>query len=232
MLNKFMNIIQYKFKNQDLLKQAFVHTSYAHESKMDPILSNERLEFLGDAVLELIISNYLYINHTKLPEGELTKYRASLVCESSLAKKAAILNLGEYLYLGKGEELSNGRQRESILADTFEAVIGAIYLDGGIDEARNFLWNVFKKDIEEGYNFLNSGDFKTYLQEIVQKTNKDGVRYEIVSEKGPDHDKTFIAQVFDENKLLGEGVGKSKKDAEQDAALHALDKMGLKVDEI
>lgn len=228
MLSEFMKNINYNFKDTDLLKRAFFHSSYAHESKLDPIYSNERLEFLGDAVLELIISDYLYNYCPRLPEGELTKFRASLVCESSLAKKALTINIGKYLYLGKGEELSNGRQRESILADTFEAVIGAIYLDGGIEESRKFLWYIFRENIEQGYNFLNSGDYKTYLQEIVQKTNKDGVRYEIIDEKGPDHDKTFVAQVFDDNKLLGEGAGKSKKDAEQNAALNALNAMGIK----
>lgn len=228
MMYEFMEKINYKFKDERLIKQAFIHSSYAHESKMDPILSNERLEFLGDAVLELVISNYLFNQYPELPEGELTKYRASLVCETSLAKKAAEIGMGEYLFLGKGEELSHGRQRESILADTFEAVVGAIYLDGGTEPAREFLWQVFKTDIKEGYNFLNSGDYKTYLQEIVQKTNKDGVRYEIISEKGPDHNKTFVAQVFDDHKLLGEGTGKSKKDAEQNAALQAISRMGIK----
>ena len=219
-----------RFRNKKLLIQAFTHSSYAHESKIDPLLNNERLEFLGDAVLELIISEKLFKMYPELPEGELTKFRAALVCESSLAKKAHEIELGKYLFMGKGEETSGGRNRESTLSDTFEAVLGAIFLDQGIDKAKKLISRLFDGDIKNGLGSFTGGDYKTALQEEVQKTDKEGVSYEIVSESGPAHDKTFVAIAIASSKEIGRGSGKSKKEAEQDAAFNALKAMGFDVE--
>jgi len=218
-----------EFKNRQLAEQAFTHSSYAHERKIDSLNSNERLEFLGDAVLELAISEELYIHYPHLPEGELTKFRATLVCEGSLAKKAQEIDLGKYLYIGKGEEISGGRNRDSTLADTFEAVLGAVFLDLGVDAAKKMVLTLFKEDIENGPKNFTGGDYKTALQEEVQKTDKDGVSYDIVSESGPAHDKTFVAIALASGKEIGRGQGKSKKEAEQDAAAGALVAMGFDI---
>jgi ribonuclease-3 len=227
MFSKFEEVIGYTFKDKDMLKQAFTHSSYAHENKMDSLSNNERLEFLGDAVLELVISDKLFRIFTDLPEGELTKFRAALVCEGSLAKEAFKIDLGDHLFMGKGEEISGGRNRESTLSDTFEAVIGAIFLDGGLKAAKEFILKMFEEEIERGYGRFPGGDYKTALQEEIQKVDKDGVGYEIVSEIGPAHDKTFIAKAVASDKEIGRGSGKSKKEAEQCAAYNALAAMGL-----
>ena len=219
-----------EFKNESLARQAFTHSSYAHERKLDSLDSNERLEFLGDAVLELTISEELYLKHPNMPEGELTKFRATLVCEGSLAKKAREIELGKYLYIGKGEEMSGGRGRDSTLADTFEAVLGAVFLDLGIEAAKKVVTLFFKEDIEYGPRNFTGGDYKTALQEEVQKTDKDGVSYDIISESGPAHDKTFVAIALASGREIGRGQGKSKKEAEQEAAAYALVSMGFDLD--
>jgi len=216
-----------KFKDTELVERAFTHSSYAHEKKMDALSCNERLEFLGDAVLELTISAELYRSHPQLPEGELTKFRASLVCESMLAKKAQEMGLGQYLFMGRGEEISGGRQRESTIADAFEALLGAIFIDSGLDGVKQVISKLFAKEIAQEPKSFLGGDYKTALQEEVQKTDKDGVSYEIVSESGLAHDKTFVAIAIVSGKEVGRGSGKSKKEAEQDAASHALEYMGF-----
>ena len=216
-----------KFNDTKLVDRAFTHSSYAHEKKMDALSCNERLEFLGDAVLELVISEKLYKDYPQLPEGELTKFRASLVCENMLAKKAQEVGLGQYLFMGKGEELSGGRQRESTIADAFEALLGATFIDSGLDGVRQVISKVFAKELSEAPTSFVGGDYKTALQEEVQKTDKDGVSYDIVSESGLAHDKTFVAIAIVSGKEIGRGSGKSKKEAEQDAASHALKYMGF-----
>jgi len=230
MFSELERQLEIKFKNEKLVAQAFTHSSYAHEKKMDSLSSNERLEFLGDAVLELVISEELYLHYPELPEGELTKFRASLVCENTLAKKAHEIELGKYLYMGRGEEMSGGRQRESTLADTFEALLGAVFMDLGIEESKKIILRLFSSDIEQVPRNFTGGDYKTALQEEVQKTDKDGVSYDIVSESGLAHDKTFVAIAIVSGKEIGRGSGKSKKEAEQDAASEALKSMGFDLD--
>ncbi|WP_110953096.1 ribonuclease III [Anaerosinus massiliensis] len=213
------------FTNLNLLHQALTHTSYANEAKKAHILHNERLEFLGDAVLELVISNYLFRHFMELPEGELTKARAAIVCEATLAKRAASLNVGRYLLFGKGELATGGRERTSILADAFEAIIGAIYLDHGIDAVTNFILAQLHDDLLSIKNGSYIKDYKTLLQEVIQKNSDNKISYEIISESGPDHNKVFHIAVLINDERLGSGFGKSKKEAEQSAAKQALMKM-------
>ena len=214
--------IGYPFQDFDLLIRAMTHSSYANEHKKEQREHNERLEFLGDAVLELISSDYLFRNYPDTPEGTLTKKRASMVCEPTLALCAREISLGEYLLLGKGEDATGGRKRDSIVSDAMEALIGAIYLDGGFANAKEFIDRFILDDIENKQLFYDS---KTTLQEIVQGSYDEDVRYEIVKEEGPDHDKTFYMEVKVNGKVLGEGSGKTKKDAEQHAAHTALMKL-------
>lgn len=212
------------FSNLTLLHQALTHTSYANESKKHKIIHNERLEFLGDAVLELATSTYLFTHFPGLPEGEMTKARASVVCETTLSKRAAVLHLGDYLLLGHGEMATGGRQRPSILADAFEAVIGAIYMDCGWQTASAYILNQLHADlltIESGHNLQ---DYKTILQEIVQSRANQHITYELVTASGPDHDKRFEFAVKINDAVYGIGVGHSKKEAEQHAAQEALEK--------
>lgn len=211
----------YKFNDDRLLKTSLMHTSYTHENRNE-LENNERLEFLGDAVLELVISTYIFKTFNELSEGELTKLRASIVCEISLAKKAREMNIGEHLKLGKGEEQTGGRERDSLLSDAFEAIIGAIYLDSNFETVEKFILNKMDDIIKEKRNSFKVQDCKTYLQELIQKNSKEPIIYKIINESGPDHDKVFDVQIIHENKILGEGKGKSKKDAEQDAAFNAL----------
>lgn len=218
-MEKFLN---YKFKNIDILNIAITHSSFAHECKSNCTENNERLEFLGDAVLELVISNYIFNEFKELPEGELTKLRASVVCEGMLSKIARKLNIGKFIKLGKGEENTGGRERDSILADAFEAIIGAIYLDGGIEEAEKFILNEMKESIYEMRNSFKMSDCKTYLQELIQKSSKEPIEYDIIDEVGPAHNKLFVVQVMHNNRILGKGDGKSKKEAEQNAAYDAI----------
>lgn len=217
--------IDYKFKNKNILDVALTHSSYAHESKDLNTENNERLEFLGDAVLELVVSSFIFKEFLELPEGELTKLRASVVCEGMLAQKARNINLGDFLKLGKGEEITGGRHRESILADAFEAVIGAVFLDGGFQEAEKFILYNMKQDILNMRNNFKLNDCKTYLQELIQKTSKEPIEYTIIDEIGPAHEKSFVVQVMHSNKVLGKGFGRSKKEAEQNAALNAINKI-------
>lgn len=223
-MDKFESIIGYKYKNKSLLKEALTHSSYGNEGKKNG-KNNERLEFLGDSILSIIVAENLFNNYKHLPEGELTKLRASLVCEKSLYKFALKINLGEMLFLGKGEENSGGRNRPSILADAFEAVIASIYLDGGLESAKAFVLGFVPKDIDtKKTNALS--DYKTALQEIIQKNKEEKIEYVLVEEIGPDHDKSFIVEVHLNSNVIGKGNGKSKKQAEQFAAKEALELMG------
>lgn len=213
------------FSRIQLLHQALTHTSYANEIKRSHIEHNERLEFLGDAVLELIVSSYLYEHFPNLPEGELTKARAAIVCEATLAKRAALLEMGNYLLFGRGERATGGKRRASILADAFEAVIGAIYLDHGIEAATSFVLGQLREDLSEIASGNYTQDYKTVLQEVVQKNSDNKVSYEILSETGPDHNKRFHIAVLVNDVKYGSGLGKSKKEAEQHAAKEALERL-------
>ncbi|MCT4544209.1 MAG: ribonuclease III [Vallitalea sp.] len=218
-LNEFQEIINYEFKDIRLLSQALTHSSYANEHKMSKFENNERLEFLGDAVLEIVTSDFLFRNYTDMLEGELTKFRASIVCEPTLANFSNEITLGDFIRLGKGEENSGGRYRASVLSDAVEALIGSIYLDGGLESARKFIVNTLLKDVEKRKLFIDS---KTHLQEIIQKTSEQPIEYIIVKEKGPDHNKLFVVEVRHEGKVIGHGRGRSKKAAEQDGAYDAI----------
>jgi ribonuclease-3 len=221
---KFEQIIGYTFKNKQLIKQALSHSSYANERKL-PGGSNERLEFLGDSVLSIVVSEYLYTHLTHVAEGELTKLRASLVCEKSLYVFAQQIHLGDFLLLGKGEENTGGRERPSILADAFEAVIAAIYLDGGFEPVSKHILRFIPKDIQH-QRTPAFNDFKTILQEVVQKNPEEKVEYILAGEEGPDHNKRFVVEVCLNSNVIGRGKGKSKKEAEQLAAKEALELMG------
>ena len=225
-LERFEEIIGYKFKDIQLLKQALSHSSYANEKKR-PNGSNERLEFLGDSVLSIVVSDFLYKN-LNVAEGELTKMRASLVCEKSLHIFAQQIELGKFLRLGKGEENTGGRERPSILADAFEAVIAAIYLDGGMVPASKHILRFMPKDIRHAKKPVFN-DFKTVLQEVVQKNPEEKVEYVLIGEEGPDHNKQFHMEVRLNSNVIGRGVGRSKKIAEQMAAKEALLLMGEQV---
>lgn len=211
--------IGYHFQDISLLKQALTHSSFTNEQKINKSKHYERLEFLGDAVLELVSSEFLYREHEDMPEGELTKLRASMVCEPSLAFCARDLELGQFMRLGKGEENTGGRHRESITSDVCEAVIGAIYLDGGMEPAKAFIDRFILSDLEDKQLFYDS---KSNLQELIQGKLKKEFHYELLEESGPEHDKTFVVEVFMEQESLGKGSGRTKKAAEQQAAYKAL----------
>ncbi|MBN6205955.1 ribonuclease III [Ralstonia pickettii] len=213
-----------KFKNPNLLKQAFTHSSYVNEHKGKSFHDNERLEFLGDAVLELAVSQYLFTQNEEMPEGDMTKLRAAIVCEPSLVSFARELQFGEYLLLGKGEEQTGGRERPAILADAFEAFLGALYVDQGYEKANAFLEQYVFEKINVGA-FSHAMDYKSQLQEFVQQDNKQTIVYQIIEERGPSHDKEFVAQVLINERATGEGIGKSKKEAEQRAAKASLDRL-------
>jgi ribonuclease-3 len=223
-VSELENVIDYTFKNKKNILLAMTHSSFANENKNVKLSSNERLEFLGDAVLNIVISEAIYLKYSNLTEGEMTKVRANIVCEPSLMKCANEIHIGNFLLLGKGEELTGGRTRTSILSDAFEALIGAIYLDGGMKNAKMFIHSRMGKLIEDSVKGFIFMDFKTQLQEMVQKDGEKKIVYEIIDEKGPDHEKTFIVQVKVMEKVLGVGNGKSKKEAEQAAAKSALEK--------
>ena len=214
-LKELESKIGYQFKNFDLFKNAMIHSSYANEKHLPKYECNERLEFLGDAVLELVSSEFLFHNNPTLPEGQLTKTRASMVCEPALAFCARDLDLGNYLLLGKGEDATGGRKRESVTSDAMEALIGAIYLDGGFANAKEFIHRFILKDLENKKLFFDS---KTILQEIVQANFKDVISYHLIGEEGPDHDKTFKVAVHIGDTEYGVGAGRTKKAAEQEAA--------------
>ena len=217
--------IQYTFRDEELLQRALSHSSYVNE-RQNAHQSNERLEFLGDSVLGFITAEYYYSQFKAYPEGDLTKLRAAMVCEKSLCVFARELDLGSYLLLGKGEICTGGRDRSSILADAFEALIAAIYLDGGMEEAKRFVLRFVRKAAGTAGAFH---DYKTKLQEIIQKNPEESVEYVHVGESGPDHDKRFTVEVHLNSNVIGRGVGKSKKLAEQEAAREALTLMGIKV---
>lgn len=212
-------VINYRFQDKSLLVKALTHSSYANEMHMGKLHDNERLEFLGDAVLEIVTSRFLYLNYPDYTEGDLTKLRASLVCEPTLAYCTKEIDLGKYIMLAHGEEKCGGRERKSILSDAFEAVIGAIYLDGGMDEATGFIEKYVLTDIEHKTLFH---DCKTNLQEVIQAKRDGNVEYKLISEEGPAHDKVFESVVMYHDKILGKGSGHSKKGAEQEAAYQAL----------
>lgn len=217
-IEKLEEAIGYSFKNKALLEQAVTHSSYANERMINKHKDYERIEFLGDAVLENVSSEFIYFKYPDMSEGNMTKLRASLVCEMALAFSAKALNLGAYILLGKGEEKNGGRERDSIIADVTEAIIGAIYLDAGLDEAKRFIYEYILNDIENKKLFY---DCKTSLQELMQKKGKK-VNYILIDENGPEHMKEFLVEVLIDNVCMGRGKGKNKKEAEQKAALEAL----------
>ena len=221
-LHELQGKIGYQFQDETLLKQALTHSSFANEQKINKLNNYERLEFLGDAVLELVSSEFLYNENEDMPEGQLTRLRASMVCEPALAYCARDINLNSYILLGKGEEATGGRKRDSITSDVMEAVIGAIFLDGGIEKAKKFIYRFVLSDLEDKILFLDS---KTLLQEEIQKKNTSQLRYELVGEEGPDHDKQFSVEAYLDGRLIGSGVGRTKKAAEQQAAYEALKKL-------
>lgn len=217
--------LQYTFVNKSLLEEALTHSSFANEKNGKQRAHNERLEFLGDSVLSLIVSDYLFHRYPSLPEGELTKVRAAVVCEPTLADHAKLWHLGDYIAFGRGEAQTGGRQRPSILADAFEAIVAAVYLDGGFIKAQRLVLQTLEGAIQDAVGGKVFTDYKTALQEWVQGRGQQKIQYEIVDAKGPDHKKSFCAHVFLDSTLLGQGEGRSKKEAEQGAAkvaLHAL----------
>ena len=215
--------IKYHFLDSSILLHALSHSSYANEMRLNKEKNNERLEFLGDAVLELVTSEYLYKEYANLTEGDLTKLRASIVCEQNLSTCAKDLNIGIFLLLGKGEDISGGRDRDSILSDALEAIIGAIYLDGGFTNAKEFIKSFILANLKNKDLFFDS---KTILQEIIQNDNSNQkLRYNLISEEGPDHNKTFSIAVCVGNDEIGCGTGRTKKAAEQEAAYQAIQKL-------
>lgn len=218
-LNELENKIGYHFSDFSNLEHAMRHSSFCNEQKMNRLMNNERLEFLGDAVLELVTSEFLYLNYPKMPEGEATRKRASMVCEQTLALCAKEIDLGNYLYLGKGEELTGGRERASVTSDAMEALIGAIYLDGGFTSAKEFVEKFILNGIEEKQLFYDS---KTTFQEMMQSITTEPIHYKLIGEEGPDHCKVFTVELFVGNRSAGCGTGKSKKAAEQAAAYDAI----------
>lgn len=218
-LDELVEKIGYQYKDKTLLEQALTHSSFANEQKINKSLNYERLEFLGDAVLELVSSEFLFRTNHDMPEGQLTRTRASMVCEPALAYCARDLELNKYIRLGKGEEMTGGRYRDSIISDVMEAVIGSLYLDGGFDVAHDFIHRFILSDLENKILFY---DAKTVLQEIVQKTPGNVLTYELISEEGPDHNKLFRVEASINGKALTQGCGRTKKAAEQQAAYDAI----------
>lgn len=217
-LKQLQEKMGYTFKDVSLLEKALTHSSYANERKINKIDNYERLEFLGDAVLELVTSEFLYHEHPEMPEGQLTKLRASYVCEPSLALCAKSLDLGSYLFLGRGEASTGGRGRSSILCDVMEAIIGAVFLDAGIDVAKEYIHRIILNDLEDKALFY---DAKTILQEKIQKLGRQ-LSYKVVKEEGPEHEKVYFVEAYMDEELIGTGNGQNKKSAEQDAAYQAL----------
>lgn len=226
-MEAFEKKLGYTFKNKNLLINALTHSSYANEAR-NGITSNERLEFLGDSVLSIIVSDYLFKQFSNIPEGELTKLRASLVCEKSLCAFSREIGMGEYLRLGKGEDKGGGRERDSILADAFEAVLAAMYLDGGIEVCRKHVMRFVLPELQHTDDEVFK-DYKTALQEIIQRNPEESVTYILTDEFGPDHDKVFTVEVHLNSNVIGTGKGKSKKQAEQSAAKQALHLMGADI---
>lgn len=223
-IGRFEETIGYTFKNKDLIWEALSHSSFANEYKKGRH-SNERLEFLGDSVLSIVISEHLFKYFRHLPEGDLTKIRASLVCEKALFEFAGQIHLGEFILLGKGEENTGGRNRPSIVSDAFEAVIAAVFLDGGMNAAKEYVLGFIPKELDKN-SVKNLQDYKTILQEIIQRNPEERVEYVLRDESGPDHDRHFVVEVCLNNNVIGHGEGHSKKQAEQQAAKEALALMG------
>ena len=223
MIKDLETAIGYRFHNISLLQNALTHSSYANERWHNSLLSNERLEFLGDSILGMTVAEYLYRNFPDRPEGDLTRMRADMVCEKALAKVAARIELGKHLMLGNGEEQGGGRKRDSILADAVESVIAACFLDGGMEAARQFIDRFVL--VEVPVKKLHNADYKTALQELVQQKKNQVLSYVLIGESGPDHDKRFDVEVKLNGVTVGTGSGSSKKRAEQDAARCALEKM-------
>ena len=223
-LDNLQLALGYKFRNPKFLKQALTHKSYAYENQLSPSASNERLEFLGDAVLELGVSDCLFTLYPNMPEGKLTQSRASLVCESTLATLARDFSLGTYLLLGNGEDQSGGREKPSLLADVFEALLGAVYLDGGAEAARNLVVHLFTP---LATNLPQQRDAKSTLQEILQKKSGETAAYNTINQIGPPHERCFVVHVTHQGRILAQGSGRSKKEAEQNAAEAALEKMNF-----
>ncbi len=224
-MNELQDKIGYHFNDVSLLKEALTHSSFANEHRAQHIKYNERLEFLGDAVLSIVVSDYIFKNCPELPEGELTKLRASLVCEKSLYEFAKRIDLGNYLLLSKGERNNGGADRPSILSDAFEALIAAIYIDGGMKSASKHILNFVVPEIKNTKK-KRINDYKTTLQEIIQKNPGEQLEYVLVDESGPDHNKHFVVEVHLNSNVIGKGGGRSKKEAEQQAAREALELMG------
>ena len=223
MIKDLETAIGYRFKNITLLQNALTHSSYANERWHNSLLSNERLEFLGDSILGMTVAEYLYRNFPDRPEGELTRMRADMVCEKALAKVAARISLGQHLMLGNGEEQGGGRSRDSILADAVESVIAACFLDGGMNAAKQFIDRFVL--VEVPVKKLHNADYKTALQELVQQKKNQTLTYVLIGESGPDHDKRFEVEVKLNGTTVGTGSGSSKKRAEQEAAHSALEKL-------
>ena len=223
-MDELENKLGYQFRNRALLNTALSHSSYANENRAEVRESNERLEFLGDAVLGQVTASYLYLAYPGMPEGQMTRLRAELVCEQSLYNVAKRIELGGFIKLGKGEEHTGGRQRPSILADAVEALIAAMYLDGGLEVARNFIDNYILSQTEIRVEHP-MGDYKTELQEIIQRKPGQTLQYEIISESGPDHAKEFTVSVLLNGKAIGVGVGRTKKEAEQLSAKSAIEEI-------
>ena len=234
-LNELISLIEgleknigYTFKDKQLLIKAMSHSSFSNELKSKNIKSecNERLEFLGDSILSINVSEYLYNNYPELPEGELSKVRAGTVCEKALAKFAKSISLGSFLLLGHGEEITNGRERPSILADAFEALLAAMYIDGGNEPVKSFLLPFASKEIKEIIQRGNTKDYKSMLQQFVQQEHGDILQYKLVNESGPAHDRVFETEAYLNNNVIGKGIGKSKRESEQNAAKEALSLFG------
>ena len=225
MIKDLENAIGYRFRNITLLQNALSHSSFANERWHDSLRSNERLEFLGDSILGMVVAEFLYRNYPDRPEGELTRMRADMVCETSLAKVADQIGLGQHLLLGHGEEQGGGRARASILADAVESVIAASFLDGGMEPAKSFIKKFILCNVPE--QRLHNADYKTALQELVQQKKNQVLSYELIGQSGPDHDKHFQVQVLLNGSAIGAGEGTSKKRAEQDAARNALEKLNM-----
>ncbi len=229
-MNRDLKELEFKlgihFHRFQLLKQAFTHSSYVNEHRISRQQDNERLEYLGDAVLELTVSEYLFHTYPDKSEGELTKLRASIVCEPSLVKFAEALDFGSYVLLGKGEEMTGGRSRPALLADVFESFVGALYLDQGLDSVKSFLHqHLFSKLAEDGA--MQVTDYKTRLQEYTQQHNMGTLDYRVVDERGPAHERQFVSEVYMDGLLLGTGSGRSKKESEQQAAARALARLNV-----
>jgi len=227
--------IGYTFKNTKLMELALTHSSFSNENKIPAGNNNERLEFLGDAVLELTVSEYLYNRYPNMPEGDLTKLRAALVCEPSLTQKAKDLGIGQYIKIGKGEEQTGGRTRGSILSDAVEALIGAMYLDGGAEPVKEFIIGLIQADVDsEAFRTpdgvrqrIMHSDYKTYLQEHIQSYSREPLEYTITGEEGPDHAKIFYVSLSHMGNQIGTGSGRTKKEAEQNSAFAAIKSIGI-----